>query len=106
MPKALKSNRNTGTPRDHGSSALPVAAQSLPERKAGTINLIEIRPGLFLNVDHIVSVRVLPQDEGNVYAILQLSSGDKQNVSRDEFTAITGEESRLPARLLQNPRID
>lgn len=69
------------------------------------MNLIELRPGLLLNVDHIVSVRVLPQEEGNVYAILQLSNGDKQNLTRDEFTAITGEEPRLPVRLPQKPLV-
>lgn len=74
-----------------------------PERKTHTMNFIELRPGLFLNADHIVSVRVLPQDEGNAYAILQLSSGEKQNLTRDEFVAITGEEPRLPARLSQRP---
>jgi hypothetical protein len=59
------------------------------------MNLIEVRPGLFLNLEHVVSVRVLPQEaDGNVYAILQLSNGDKQSLTRAEFTAITGEEPR------------
>lgn len=74
-----------------------------PERTADGMDFIEIRPGLFLNVDHIVSVRVLPQEDDNVYAILQLSSGEKQNLTRREFTAITGEEPRPPARLPQRP---
>ena len=73
------------------------------KRTTGTMPLIELKPGLFLNVDQIVSVRVLPQAEGDVYAIVQLSNGDKQNLTRDEFTAITGEEPRPPARLLRNP---
>lgn len=84
--------------RGHESSAGPYA-----ERMAKTINLIEIRPGLFLNVDHIVSVRVLPQEEGNDYAILQLSNGDKLNLTRSEFSTITGEEPRMTARLPQKP---
>jgi hypothetical protein len=67
------------------------------------MKLTEIRPGLFLNVDQIVSVRVLPQEEDNVYAVLQLSNGDRQNVTRAEFTAITGEEPRLPLRPPQKP---
>ncbi|WP_260955702.1 hypothetical protein [Pseudomonas citri] len=57
--------------------------------------LIELRPGFFLNADHIVSVRVLPQEENDVYAVLHLSNGDKQNLTREEYTAITGEEPRL-----------
>jgi hypothetical protein len=67
------------------------------------MQLTEIRPGLFLNVDQIVSVRVLPQEEDNVYAVLQLSNGDRQNITRAEFTAITGEEPRLPLRQPQKP---
>jgi hypothetical protein len=67
------------------------------------MKLTEIRPGLFLNVDQIVSVRVLPQEEDNVYAVLQLSNGDRQNVTRAEFTAITGEEPRPPLRQPQKP---
>ncbi|EYS94823.1 hypothetical protein CF68_23790 [Cupriavidus sp. SK-4] len=66
-------------------------------------HLIELRPGFFLNPDHIISVRVLPEEEGDVYAILHLSNGDKQNLTRGEFTAITGEEPRPPARLPQRP---
>lgn len=67
-----------------------------PERKdeTMTMHLIELRPGLFLNPDHVVSLRVLPQEEQDRDAILQLSSGEKQNLTRDEFTAITGKESR------------
>ncbi|GEM_PF-1225532 len=72
-------------------------------RMAKTINLIEIRTGLFLNVDHIVSVRVLPQEEGNDYAVLQLSNGDRLNLSLNEFSTITGEEPRLMARLPHKP---
>ncbi len=97
MPKdATKKTQTSHSGR--GSSARPYA-----ERIAETINLIEIRPGLFLNVDHIVSVRVLPQEEDNAYAILQLSNGDKLNLTRSEFSTITSEEPRPPARLPQKP---
>ena len=64
------------------------------------MKLTEIKPGLFLNEDQIVSVRVLPQEEDNVYAVLQLSNGDRQNLTRAEFTAITGQEPRRPMRSL------
>ncbi|NGO54714.1 hypothetical protein [Allomesorhizobium camelthorni] len=66
------------------------------------INLVEIRPGLFLNGDHIVLVRVLPREERGVYAVLQLSNGDKLDLTRGEFTAISGEEPR-PAMRQQVP---
>ncbi|MFM0007487.1 hypothetical protein PQR57_41895 [Paraburkholderia dipogonis] len=92
--------------RGHESSAHPATVPAGPERKAGAINFIELRPGLFLNVDHIVSVRVLPQEEGEVYAILQLSNGDKQHLTRGEFSALTGEEPRLLARLPQKPPVE
>ena len=62
------------------------------------MNLIELRPGFFVNADQIVCVRVLAQEEDNVYAVLQLSNGDKQNLTRDEFTAVSGEEPRPPSR--------
>jgi hypothetical protein len=39
------------------------------------MKLTEIKPGLFVNEDQIVTVRVLPQEEENVYAVLQLSNG-------------------------------
>jgi hypothetical protein len=70
------------------------------------MNLIEVKPGLFVNLEQVVSVRVLPQEEGDVYAILQLSNGDKQNLTRGEFTAITGEEPRQPVRLPQEPQAE
>ena len=62
------------------------------------MKLTEIRPGLFINFDQIVSVRVLPQPEGATYAILQLSNGDKQNITREEFLAIADEAPRLTGR--------
>ena len=67
------------------------------------MNLIEVRLGFFLNLEHVVSVRVLPQEEGNAYAILQLSNGDKQELTRDEFRTITGEEPHLAMRLPHKP---
>jgi hypothetical protein len=70
-----------------------------PERKAGAVNLVELRLGFFLNADQIVSVRVLPQEEGETYALMQLSNGDKLNLTREEFTAVTGEDPRPPVRL-------
>ncbi|MBB5270464.1 hypothetical protein [Quisquiliibacterium transsilvanicum] len=63
------------------------------------MKLVEVRPGFFLNLEHVVSVRVLTQEEGEVYAVLQLSNGDSQDLTRSEFIAITGEEPRLPMRL-------
>lgn len=106
MVKKPPRDENTEPRRERGSSVRSATAPPLPERKAKTMNLIELRPGLFLNVDHIVSVRVLPQEEGDTYAILQLSNGDKQNLTRGEFTAITGEEPHLPARLPQRPLME
>lgn len=78
------------------------AAGSDAERTAERIDFIEIRPGLFLNVDHIVSLRVLPQEDDGAYAILQLSNGDKLNLTSSEFSAISGEKPRPPARRAQN----
>jgi hypothetical protein len=82
----------------HESSAGPNT-----ERPAKPTNLIEIKPGLFLNVDQIVSLRVLPQEEGSAYALLQLSNGDKLSLTRGEFSTISGEEPRPLARLPQKP---
>lgn len=62
------------------------------------MKLNEIRQGLFVNFDQIVSVRVLPQPEGATYAVLQLANGDKQNITREEFAAIVDEAPRLNAR--------
>lgn len=101
-----KSARNANhEPRRGDESIRPATVPPRQERPAKTMDLVELKPGLFLNVDQIVSVRVLPQEEGNVYAIMQLSNGDKQNLTRDEFTAITGEEPRPEARRLQNPQV-
>jgi hypothetical protein len=58
--------------------------------------------GLFLNVEQIVTVRVLPQEDGDTYAILQLSNGDKLNITRSEFALISGTEPRQSVRLQQS----
>jgi hypothetical protein len=67
------------------------------------MKLTEIKPNLFINEDQIVSVRVLPKEEEDVYAVLQLSNGDRQNLTRAEFARITGEEPRRPLRPPQAP---
>ncbi|HET7695197.1 MAG TPA: hypothetical protein VFK57_05765 [Vicinamibacterales bacterium] len=69
------------------------------------MKLTEIKPGLFLNEDQIVSVRVLPQEDGDAYAVLQMPSGDKLNLSRDEFKSITGEAPRPTARQPHVPEV-
>jgi hypothetical protein len=78
------------------------AEQKPPKRERPPIstNLVELRFGLFINTDHIVSVRVLPEEEGNAYAVMQLSSGDKLSLTRDEFSAVCGVEPRSPVRFL------
>jgi hypothetical protein len=70
---------------------------------SGRAQLVQIKPGYFLNLEQIVSVRVQPQEEGQAYAVLQLSNGDKLNLTRDEFSSLTGEEARQPARVQQKP---
>jgi hypothetical protein len=102
MTKAQVAKTQTSS-RRREPIARPAEAPPRPERTAGTIKLIELRAGLFLNVDQIVSLRVLPQEEGNTHAILQLSNGDRMNLTRVEFTAISGEEPRAPMRLPQKP---
>ena len=92
--------------RGHGSSARAVATPPRQQGTAETMHLIELRPGFFLNPNHIVSVRVLPQEDSEVYAVMYLSNGDKQNLTRAEFTAITGEEPRLAVRAPQPPLAD
>lgn len=102
MSKAQVAKTQTSS-RKREPIAQPAEAPPRPEWTAGTIKLIEIRAGLFLNVYQIISLRVLPQEEGNSYAILQLSNGDTLNLTRVEFTAISGEEPRASARLPQIP---
>lgn len=65
---------------------------------AGRAQLVQIKPGYFLNLEQIVSIRVLPQQEGQVYAVLQLSNGVKLNLTPDEFSSLTGEDARQAAR--------
>lgn len=77
--------------------------QPPPERRAPELKLIELRPGLFINGDQIVLVRVLQREEGDVYAVLQLSNGDKLDLTRAEFTAISREEPRLAPQRRQMP---
>lgn len=89
--------------RKKESAAQAAVAQQRPARKAETMNLIELRPGLFLNMDQLVSLRVSPQESGDIYAILQMSNGDTYNLSRAEFTAVTGTEAHMLARLPQKP---
>ena len=89
--------------RARAPSAPPKTPLPPAKRKTETMNLFELRPGLFLNLEHVVSVRVLTQVEGEVYAVLQLSNGDRQDLTRGEFIAITGEEPRLPMRLPLKP---
>ena len=89
--------------RARKSSAPPATASPIQKRQGVAINLVELRPGLFLNIDHVVSMRILPEADGDVYAIVQLSNGDKQNLTRAEFTVVSGEQPRPPARLSLKP---
>lgn len=77
------------------------AAEEQPARMEVSVRLVELKPGFFLNPDQIVSVRTLPQEEGDAYAVLQLSNGDKLNLTRAEFSVLTGEEPRELGRQLQ-----
>jgi len=103
MAKKPTRHADTEPRRERAPSVQPATPLAPPKRKVETMSLIEVRPGLFLNLEHVVSVRVLAQEEGDTYAILQLSNGDKQALTRDEFMTITGEEPRLPMRLPHNP---
>lgn len=68
--------------------SMPPKAEQLPV----ALGLIELRPGLYLNPVQFISVRALPRDDGDVFAVLALSNGEKLNLSRSEFAAITGVE--------------
>jgi hypothetical protein len=103
MPKKRARSETTKPDRTHRVSVRRPTVTAHAERKAGSMKLTEVKPGLFLNEDQIVSVRVLPQEEENVYAVLHLSNGDKQNLTRAEFTAITGEVPRGPVRAPHTP---
>src|SRR5205823_11634229 len=106
MAKKPSRNPDADPRRERAPFARPAQALPPPKRKVETMNLIEVKPGLFLNLEQVVSVRVLPQEEGDVYAILQLSNGVKQNLTRGEFIAITGEQPRPPLRLPQKPEVE
>lgn len=86
---------------------VPARPATIAPRDEGTrisTDLVELRAGLFLNVDHIVSVRVLPEVVGNAYAVMQLSSGEKLNLTREEFSTLCGVEPRPPMRLSRSTR--
>jgi hypothetical protein len=104
MQKAQEAKTQTSS-KKREPIAQPAKDPPSPKRTAAAIKLVEIRAGLYLNVDQIVSLRVLPQEEANTYAILQLSNGDKLELTSEEFTAISGEDPRLPARVPQNPLV-
>lgn len=85
--------------RARARSSKPATPTESTKRLGEEVRLIEVRSGLFLNLAHVVSVRVLAQGDRKVYAVLQLSNGDKQDLTGDEFTAITGQEVHLPDEL-------
>jgi hypothetical protein len=87
-------------------SARGSSSQPPQERMPKKLSLIEVRPGLFLNVDHIVSVRVSSQEEGSGSAIVQLSNGDKLSLTLSEFAAISAEEPRPSTRLPQKTALE
>ena len=62
---------------------------------SGDRKLIEVRRGLLINLDHVVSVRVLPVPQGVRFAMLQLSNGENHYITQGEFAAIAGEVPRL-----------
>lgn len=105
MSKKSGRDGKTDLSRGDESAKRPPTVPTCLEGQSKRIDLTEVRPGFYLNVDHIVSVRVLPQEESGVYAIMQLSNGDKQNLTHSEFTAITGEEPRPQERLVRNPQL-
>lgn len=84
--------------RDQDKKPAPKPA---PKPGAGAARFIELRLGFFLNAEQIVSVRVLPQREDETYALMQLSNGDKLDLTREEFVAVTGNDPRPPARFRQ-----
>lgn len=74
-----------------------------PKLRVGVVKFIELRLGFFLNADQIVNVRVLSQQEDETYALMQLSNGDKLNLTREEFMAVTGKDPHPPVRIRQKP---
>ena len=97
----MSKDATTRTPSSR--SGRETASNAPREGRIEAFHFLEIRPGLFVNVAQMVSVRVLQHEEGTVYAILQLSNGDKLNLTKGEFSTITGEEPRPPTRLPQHP---
>jgi len=91
------SNRPANTEKTSGKESA-----SRAEREGIATQLVELRTGLLINPDHIVSIRVLPDEEELSYAVMQLSNGDKVNLTADEYRAISGNHSRWPSRLPQS----
>lgn len=60
------------------------------EERRGSGKLFEIREGLFINLDHIVSVKVVRKADDLRFAVLKLSNGEHQHITREEFAAIVG----------------
>jgi len=100
-----KSDDAKTPPSPHGGVSKARPAETLPHQRGEATKLVEIRVGLFLNVDQIVTLRVLPQTDGDTYAILQLSNGDTLNLTQVEFVLISGAEPRLPVRLPKSLRV-
>jgi hypothetical protein len=104
MAKDPTSDEKAAPPRRaRKTSARPATASPIQKRQGVAIDLVELSPGLFLNLDHVVSVRILREQDGDVYAIAQLSNGAKQNLTRAQFTMVSGEQPRPPARLSLKP---
>lgn len=97
-----KSDDPKTPPPSQGRVSKARPAETAPDRTGEASKLVEIRVGLFINVDQIVTLRVLSQEEGDTYAILQLSNGDKLRLTRLEFALISGTEPRLPVRPTQS----
>jgi hypothetical protein len=58
-----------------------------PEEQRASLKLFEIRQGLFINFDHVVSIRVLRRANGPKFAVLKLSNGENQHITREEFAS-------------------
>lgn len=99
-----KSDNAKTPPSPQGGSSEAPLAETLPRQPGEGSKLVEIRVGLFLNLDQIVSLRVMPQIETDTYAVLQLSNGDKLNLTRAEFALISGTEPRLPVKMPKSYR--
>lgn len=94
-----KSDEAKKPPSPQGGVSTALPAKAPPVQTGEATKFVEIRVGLFLNLDQIVTLRVLPQEDMDTYAILQLSNGDKLNLTRVEFALISATEPRLPVRL-------